>query len=219
MRAVRGVVGASTILLESQVMIAILNARGTVLLNGTFGGGPEQVQIINLATLAVDVYHGIVPGLDASLGIHFLALIRDEVGSLMLSAIVNFNDDHRKEQSQHMDVFFAEFCAWRQWQNFETTNESFFRTAAEDEAFKLQMQAGRVACNARLAMLFLNSAALVDTVGRPMFEKTSFDHHAEYTGIPYYTHHTGPLNLELEELYYPWLEKRSGRWFGETTKS
>ena len=63
-----GAPGARTTLYQSEDMIAILNARGTVLLNSAFAGLYEQVEIVKLAMLAVDLYHGRVSNLDLALG-------------------------------------------------------------------------------------------------------------------------------------------------------
>lgn len=51
---------ANITLIQSEDMLKILNARGTVLLNSAFFGLPEISEIVALAILAVHVFQGLV---------------------------------------------------------------------------------------------------------------------------------------------------------------
>jgi hypothetical protein len=65
---VDGSESARVTLLEHEDMMAILNARGTVLLNPIFVGHPEAINIVALATLAVELYQGKVPCVSPRVG-------------------------------------------------------------------------------------------------------------------------------------------------------
>ena len=52
---------ASTTLLQSEIMLKILNARGTFPLNAHFADRKTQVEMLELALLALHVYRGYVP--------------------------------------------------------------------------------------------------------------------------------------------------------------
>ena len=52
---------ASTTWLQSEIMLKILNARGTVPLNALFADRKKQVEVLEMALLALHVYRGYVP--------------------------------------------------------------------------------------------------------------------------------------------------------------
>ncbi|KAJ4380958.1 hypothetical protein N0V86_003305 [Didymella sp. IMI 355093] len=59
---------ARVTLLEHEDMMAILNARGTALLNPIFVGHSEAINIVALAMLAAELYHGKVPCVSPRVG-------------------------------------------------------------------------------------------------------------------------------------------------------
>jgi hypothetical protein len=72
-------------LLQDKDMLDILNARGTVLLNSLFLGLPEVLDVVALAILAMELFHGRVSNA-SELGAWFIPLIKDDILTLLLSA-------------------------------------------------------------------------------------------------------------------------------------
>lgn len=104
------------ILCDSVDMLAILNARGTVLLNMSFANTPEQLYIVKLASLATSFWTQ--PAVDGDeerhwVLNHMIPLIRDDIQQHLLSATTWFDAQTLQSQQRHIEILKESVATWR----------------------------------------------------------------------------------------------------------
>ncbi|KAH7090239.1 hypothetical protein FB567DRAFT_286554 [Paraphoma chrysanthemicola] len=125
-------------LAESDDMMAILNARGTVLLNMCFRTSYTDLFILSLSFLAIHLWKDMALGAkggmfkyrnglddDAKVWIlsRLILMIRDDIQKLFEIRLDNhLNDAERVEQDQHITVFQSSYVAWQKMINKRTKN-------------------------------------------------------------------------------------------------
>ncbi|KAG9197822.1 hypothetical protein G6514_000810 [Epicoccum nigrum] len=196
-------------LLQDKDMLDILNARRTVLLNSLFLGSPEVLDVVALAILAMDLFHGKVPKA-SKLGAWFIPLIKDDILTLLLSA----TDKSRLRQLQchYISILKSEAIRWR----LDTTRVEMTRyltmADAQCNCFRPCLEKGQEACCTYLSLCRFEAGKLVgrlrkDTPGE-------LRQHTEYPGGALQELYQHSLDTVVGELLCPWLARRkNGRWF------
>jgi hypothetical protein len=196
-------------LLQDKDMLDILNARGTVLLNSLFLGLPEVLDVVALAILAMDIFHGKVPKA-SEMGAWFIPLIKDDILTLLLSA----TDKSRFRQSQchYISVLKSEATSWQ----IDTTKVEMSRylTLADAQCNCLRscLEKGQNACSIYLSMCRGEAVKLVGRLDKDASDEVR--QHEEYSGGALQELYDHSPDTVVGELLSPWLAKRKfGRWF------
>lgn len=135
-----------TNIIESEDMTAILNARGTVLLNTAFRNLSHMRKVIQLANLALWLWqsrrlqsasgYGMLDRDSeaeekAYIAHRFLVLIRDDIYRHIQQAIGHFSDSETTEQKLHIDVFSQSMRTWQQITNRKNNSAAGLHHAVE----------------------------------------------------------------------------------------
>jgi hypothetical protein len=202
-------------LLQDKDMLDILNARGTVLLNPLFLGLPEVLDIVALAILAMDIFHGKVSKA-SELGAWFIPLIKDDVLTLLLSA--TNKSRLRQSQCHYVSVLKSEATRWR----FDATNVETQRciTLADAQRNSLRpcLEAGQNACSLCLSPCRSEAVTIVGRLNKDAPGEVR--QHTEYPGGTFQELYEHSPDTVVEELISPWLARcKNGRWFSSPHES
>jgi hypothetical protein len=171
-------------LLQDKDMLDILNARGTVLLNSLFLGLPEVLDVVALAILAMDIFHGKVPKA-SDVGAWFIPLIKDDILTLLLPA--TDKSWLRQSQCRYISVLKSDAIRWR----LDTTRVEMTRylmmADAQCNCLRPSLETGQEACCTYLSLCRFEAGKLV---GR--LRKDTPGELRQHTGYP---------DGALQELY------------------
>lgn len=206
---------ANQTLLQDKDMLDILNARGTVLLNSLFLGLPEVLDVVALAILAMDIFHGKVPKA-SEMGAWFIPLIKDDILTLLLSA--TDKSRLRQSQSHYISVLKSEATSWR----IDTTKVEMSRylTLADAQCNCLRpcLEKGQSACSIYLSTCRSEAAKVVGRLGKDASGEVR--RHKEYPGGALQELYEHNPDTVVGELISPWLARRkNGRWFASHLES
>jgi hypothetical protein len=204
-------------LLENDDMLVILNARGTVVLNPAFAYTEERIEIAKLAWLALSIWHNRIELPLAGAVVIFqelLKLVRDDVETLLFSAIAGFSASVHDSQLSHINVFAQRVWVCRRAlsQLLSVTNFQF--TVAERRSYETRMELARRSCELHLQKDIGNRAELRMRNQHMLLGTEPFDHGSEYVGDMLSSEYPPDLQTAQLPLAYPWLQKRrNGKWF------
>jgi hypothetical protein len=188
------------LLCDSDDMIAILNARGTVLLNMYFSHTLEQLHIVKLASLAVGLWaqRPVDINEERYRVIHcMILLIRDDIQQHLLSAVNNFDVNALLEQHRHIEILTESVATWRNM----VSRSWGLRTNKNSDT---QLELLRRDCEAALAA-DIRSREIAQNV-HSTYNRVE-DHASEYLG---------PLLRDekdqefVDEISFPGLQRRDG---------
>ncbi|KAH6618455.1 hypothetical protein C7974DRAFT_440665 [Boeremia exigua] len=200
-RQEQGVIGAGMALVQNADILAILNARGTVLLNGAFAEYREASYIVRLAELALDVYHGRVIDNAPQL----VPLIRDDVQSHMQMVITKWAEYIRQRQQHYIDVLNHDISEWRRSWNKTAMQRELAQNDEQHTKLKIELQDEREMYNKHLETWRPEMCMLMNSIENPVVEQ--FAYQTEYLGNPFLSTFTAGRNTSVWEFHFPWLEK------------
>ena len=194
---------------QDKDMLDILNARGTALLNFLFLDLPEVLDVVALAMLAMNIFHGKVPQA-SELGAWFIPLIKDDILTLLLSATEKYR--LRQSQCHYVSVLKSEAIRWR----FDTTYVEMSRyitlADAQRNCLRPCLEKGRNACSDYLNFCRGETVKLVGRLNKDASGEVR--QHEEYSGGALQELHEHSPDTVVGEFLSPWLAKRKfGRWF------
>ena len=196
-------------LLQDRDMLDILNARRTVLLKPLFQGLPEVPDVVALAILAMDLFHGNVPNA-SELGAWFIPLIKDDILTLLLSA--TDKSRLRQSQSHYISDLKSEATRWRLHTAQVEASRYVAMADAPRNCLRSGLETGQNACCTTLSVYQYKAVQLVGRLNKD--PSGDLRQHREYSGgAPQELHENSPDTVG-GKLLYPWLARReNGRWF------
>ncbi|CAO2651077.1 Nn.00g093740.m01.CDS01 [Neocucurbitaria sp. VM-36] len=199
--------------IENEDMVAILNARGTVLLNMCFHDTPQQKKIVKLAALAQFMLGNCARRRYSQAhdpAFHcMLPLIRDDIQKHMLEAISNFRPWHSRDQDRHILTFKTRVQTWKM-RNIKQTMVKWDRQYDDRHEFPKQMDHWRNMIEHKLVKLEGKISSPQSGIGFTL--NSYFDHGSGYLGPPLSDEST--QQSTIDDFSLPWLERRvSGFWF------
>ncbi|KAJ4313462.1 hypothetical protein N0V94_006949, partial [Neodidymelliopsis sp. IMI 364377] len=172
-------------LMENDDMLVILNARGTVVLNPAFAYTEERIEIAKLAWLALSIWHNRIELPLAGAVVIFqelLKLVRDDVETLLFSAISGFSASVHDSQLSHINVLVQRTWVRRRALSHLLSITNFQFTIAERRSYETRMEMARRSCELHLQKDIGNRAELRMRNQHMLLGTEPFDHGSEYVG-------------------------------------
>ncbi|KAF1929495.1 uncharacterized protein M421DRAFT_4628 [Didymella exigua CBS 183.55] len=189
-------------LLQNKIMISILNARGTALLNPAFSDHWEAADIVALTMLALDLYNGRVPGV----------LPDDDIHGLLMHRIFYFSDSTAAAQFDYISALAHSVTVWRNERD-NIHGDDFMQSAERhQQKFGVLLQKARNHCNLGFRSHGPASDKLLSRriQGRPGVQ---FSAEADYLGRPFDADAVCEIVPDSKPLESPWLQRnKHGFW-------
>ncbi|KAJ4368909.1 hypothetical protein N0V83_005991 [Neocucurbitaria cava] len=218
---------------DDENMMAILNARGTVLLNMCFHNTPQQLKIVKLAAMAQLINRHVSRPVKAPRHAKdysilltkscagqsqvfyaatqcILPLIRDDIETLMLEAISDFSEKDKQVQLDYIFDLQRRAQTWKAWFTMQAGYD-WSGPPSRQDGIRQGMERWRTHGELILQRFGMEFQNLVKSIG------VTGNSDLLMKGSGY----MGPLPANMDnllrsydELKLPWIKRRStGRWF------